>query len=92
MAGRDIYVATQSGVANIEGTMYRIKKDETRVREGHPLLTTGLFKLIDVHFDVEDTRQAPGSKRTGRQSAKKDDDAGTKSGEKVRVKGGQDDK
>ena len=60
MAG-NIYVARQSTFLVHNGEQVHIKAGITRVREGHPILESrpGLFREIEVHFDLEDERQAP---------------------------------
>jgi hypothetical protein len=62
----DIYVATQSFAAEVDGDPVFVNKDE-RVRAGHPLLDTNpdFFEPVDdvVHYDVEQATAAPGEKR-----------------------------
>lgn len=64
----EIYVANESGVLFANGEQYVVHKNQTRVRAGHPLLKRNahLFKPLDVDYDVEDTREAPGQRRSGR--------------------------
>ena len=71
----DIYVATESGVFFAGGERYVVHKDQTRIRSGHPLLKRNgaFFKPLDVTYEVEDARQAPGGKRGGRRKAAADD-------------------
>ena len=85
----DIYVAKQSAVLFLDGKRHFVHKDRTRVREGHPLLARnpGMFKPLDVDYDVEprdaapveQATAAPGEKRNvstvrrGRQSDKSND-------------------
>lgn len=61
----DIWVATETFFA--EGETSPIRKGETRVRDGHPLLKkyADYFEPADsnVHFDVEQATAAPGEKR-----------------------------
>lgn len=68
MAGKakgEIFIATVTGEAEVDGRTYYIKKDITRVREGHELLRAvpAFFKPIDVHYDIEDATAEPGRKR-----------------------------
>jgi len=60
MAGK-IYVAKETTFLTMDGKEVRISAGVTRVREGHALLAArpDLFKMLDVHYDVEDTRRAP---------------------------------
>lgn len=63
----DIYVATETFSADVDGTPQVIQKGITRVRRGHPLLKgrEDLFAPIDLHVDyeVEQATAAPGEKR-----------------------------
>jgi hypothetical protein len=60
-----VYVASDSGHAEIKGVPYAFHKGITRVREGHPI--TGIdgfrniFEPVDesVHFDTEQATAAP---------------------------------
>lgn len=70
MATRDkdtIYIAKESGSAEVDGQAYVFIKGVTRVRGGHPLLKghEELFEPVDmtVHYDVEQATAAPGEKR-----------------------------
>lgn len=67
--GDGVYIATESGVAEVAGVEYVFHKDVTRVREGHPLLKAApnFFKSAgeDMHYDVESATAAPGEKRGG---------------------------
>lgn len=62
-----VYVARESGSAEVDGESLAFVKGVTRVREGHPLLKgrEGLFELADerVHYEVEAASAAPGEKR-----------------------------
>lgn len=67
-SGGKIYVARESGTAEIDGTAYPFTAGVTRVREGHALLKGGrdqLFEEIDlsVHYDIEQATAGPGEKR-----------------------------
>jgi hypothetical protein len=64
----EIFVANESAVLFADGEQYVIHKNQTRVRAGHPLLKRNahMFKPIDVDYDIEDTRNAPGQRRRGR--------------------------
>jgi hypothetical protein len=61
----DIYIATASFVAAVDGKRVTVRRDITRVREGHPLLKRRehMFRLIDAHYEVEQATKAPGEKR-----------------------------
>jgi len=64
-----VFVATDSGHAEIDGTPYVFHKGITRVREGHPLTQLAGFENIfepieeGVHYDVEQATAAPGESR-----------------------------
>ena len=72
MAG-NILVARETAVFVFEGARVVIHEGLTRVRAGHPILEgrEHLFRPIDVHYDVEDTRARPAAGT--RKVAKKDD-------------------
>ena len=65
----EVYVAKESGHAEIEGVPYVFHKGITRVRAGHPLTKIkgfeNIFEPVDeaVHYDVEQATAAPGEKR-----------------------------
>jgi hypothetical protein len=63
----DVYIAKESGSAEVDGRTLTFTKGITRVRAGHPLLKgrEGLFEPVDdvVHYDVEQATAAPGEKR-----------------------------
>jgi hypothetical protein len=65
--GRAVFVAKESGSAEVDGAQLTFTKGVTRVREGHPLLTgrEQLFEPIDesVHYDIETATAGPGEKR-----------------------------
>lgn len=67
MSKSTIYVATHTFNTVLDGRRALITAGVTRVREGHPLLDAnpGYFKVLDVHYDVEDTNARPGHQRTG---------------------------
>jgi hypothetical protein len=70
MAKQDqVYVANQSGGAEIKGDFYPFVKGVTRVREGHPLLKSvpEYFDPVEnaVHYDLEKATAGPGEKRGG---------------------------
>lgn len=65
----DVYVARESFVCEVDGTVYTVTRGE-RVRRGHPLLRAqaGSFESVDstVTYDMPDVEQAtaaPGEKR-----------------------------
>lgn len=64
-----VYVATDSGSANVDGHEIIFTKGVTRVRQGHPLLKgrSSLFAKVDdvVHYEWEAATAAPGEKRGG---------------------------
>lgn len=64
-AGRRIFMAAESFTTTLDGVPTVVIADVTRVREGHPLLAgrEHMFRELDVHYDVEDASDAPGSKR-----------------------------
>lgn len=65
MSGK-IYVAATSAVVYTESGPVTIRGGVTRVREGHPLMLgrENLFRELDVHYDLEDTRSAPEEPKT----------------------------
>lgn len=62
-----VYVARESGAANVDGEDLVFVKGVTRVRGGHPLLKAvpDYFEPVDeaVHYEVEQATKAPGEKR-----------------------------
>lgn len=62
-----VYVATASFEAFVDGERVLVQRGKTRVREGHPILTgrEHLFAPQTVRFEVEQATQAPGEKRGG---------------------------
>jgi hypothetical protein len=71
MANGNILVARETGVLNYEGERVYIHAGVTRVREGHGILKghEHMFKPLDAHFEVEDTRARP--ETAGRKPVKK---------------------
>ena len=65
MAITDVYVATASFEAFVDGERVLVQRGKTRVRDGHPILKgrEHLFVPQTVRFDVEQATQAPGEKR-----------------------------
>jgi hypothetical protein len=67
MAKGKVYVAVESGSANIDGEYYAFHAGVTRVREGHPLLQQfpNYFGEVDDHvdFEWETATAAPDEKR-----------------------------
>jgi len=66
MAEGKIFVAIQDGLCQLpDGNYVTLKTGVTRVREGHPLLKgrASMFKELDVHYELEDARSAPESKK-----------------------------
>jgi hypothetical protein len=65
-----MYVAVESGCAEIGGQTLPFVKNKTHVRSGHPLLSAcpGYFVPTEerVDYEIETATQAPGEKR-GRQ-------------------------
>lgn len=62
MAEGKIYVAKTDGmIQRGDGSFVTVKAGVTRVREGHELLNgrMGMFRELDVHYDLEDSRSAP---------------------------------
>lgn len=61
------YVATDSGVTDIDGVPFRYQRNVTRVREGDPVLEMAphSFKLMDDDGppEIEQATAAPGEKR-----------------------------
>ena len=68
-SGEQVYVASDSGHAEIKGVPYAFHKGITRVRAGHPLTQldgfTNIFEPVDehVHYDVEQATAAPDETR-----------------------------
>jgi hypothetical protein len=62
-----IYVAMETGTADIEGQSYVFYAGVTRVREGHPLQVNhpNVFREVEdlVHYEWETATQAPDEKR-----------------------------
>jgi hypothetical protein len=64
-----VYIARDSGHAEIKGVPYVFHKGVTRVREGHPLVDLpgfeNIFEPVDtgVHYDIEQATAAPGERR-----------------------------
>jgi hypothetical protein len=62
-----VYVAIESGSAEVKGQLYSFIKGVTRVRDGHPLLKDHgvFFEPVDehVHYEVEQATAAPGEQR-----------------------------
>ena len=62
-----VYIATESGSAEVDGETYIFTRGQTRVREGHPLLDAvrDYFEPVGdhIHYDVEQATAAPGEKR-----------------------------
>lgn len=65
--GEQIFVASQSGSADVDGETMVFVRGVTRVREGHALLAAvpDYFVPVDeeIHYDVERATAAPGEKR-----------------------------
>lgn len=61
----EILIAADSAVVNLDGELIQLHRDVTRVRASHDLAKQfpGLFKPIDVHYDVEQATASPGEKR-----------------------------
>ncbi|MFJ2297383.1 hypothetical protein [Oerskovia paurometabola] len=81
----NVYVATQNAVTDYDGERVIIRRGQTRVEEGHPLLTLHptLFEPVEdgVRFRVETARTEPTTTRTrGARGATKSTKA--KAGEK----------
>lgn len=68
--GDRIFIAKESFSTELDGVQITVMKDITRVREGHPLLDgrEQFFRLLDVHYDLEQATAAPGEKRGARRS------------------------
>jgi hypothetical protein len=65
-----IYVATETGSAEIDGRSYPFIRGVTRVREGHPLLAKGREQFFapaedNVHYEWEAATSAPNERRGG---------------------------
>lgn len=74
MTTGQIYVCKESAVFQYDGDQVLVRKGETRVREGHPILKAHpeLFEPLKVHYEVtEDTSSR--TRDTGRTDAKTDD-------------------
>jgi hypothetical protein len=67
--GGQVYVARDSGHAEIKGVPYTFHKGITRVRDGHPLTKLDGFEHIfepadeHVHYDIEQATAAPDESR-----------------------------
>jgi hypothetical protein len=65
-----VYVAIETGSAEINGETFPFVRGITRVREGHPLLKGGRMQFFvpaeeHVHYEWEAATAAPGEKRGG---------------------------
>lgn len=62
-----VYIAIESGFADVNGEPVMFTKNRTRVREGHPLLKQcpTMFRPVDelVDLEVEQATAAPGELR-----------------------------
>lgn len=76
MSDNDIFIAKESGSAEIAGQPYNFVKGVTRVRAGHPLLKAcpDYFEQADtsIHYDLEKATAGPGEDRGGRRAPKND--------------------
>lgn len=65
VSSRDVYVPNESFSCSIGGIDRTFVKDQTTVREGHPVLAkyAHLFHPIRVHYDVEAATAPPGEVR-----------------------------
>ena len=74
----DILVAKESAILEYNGAPVVIRKGVTRVRAGHPMLRghEHLFEPLDVHYDIEEATAAPGERRRGRMSPRRDGEQG----------------
>ncbi len=66
--GREVFVATDSFTASLDGVDIDVIRGVTLVREGHELLGRfgHLFKPVEPHYEVRDVEQAtaaPGERR-----------------------------
>ena len=60
-----LLVAADTFTADFEGVPHTFIEDQTRVREGHPILKgiEHLFKPIKAHYEIEAASAAPGERR-----------------------------
>ena len=60
-----LYVASESFVADVDGVPQAFSEGKTLVREGHEILERmpHLFKPARAHYEVEQATAAPGEKR-----------------------------
>lgn len=60
-----LYVATDSFVADVDGVPQTFSEGKTLVREGHEILERmpHLFRLAKAHYEVEQMTAAPGERR-----------------------------
>lgn len=62
-----VFVATESGSAEVDGEVITFVKGVTRLRKGHAILSQlpNFFEAADEHlaYDLEDASAAPGEKR-----------------------------
>lgn len=63
--GRTIFVPIESFITSLDGVDVTFRRDVTRVREGHPILTRfpDKFREIVVDYEVEQATSAPGERR-----------------------------
>jgi hypothetical protein len=61
----DVYVAKVTTFLTVNGEEVMIRAGETRVREGHALLSLRpeVFQRQEVHFEVEQATARPGEQR-----------------------------
>ena len=71
--GDTVYIATESGAAEVDGQPFTFVRGVTRVRAGHPVLRQlgAFFRPVEeaVHYDVEQATAAPGEKRGAKPKA-----------------------
>jgi len=70
----EILVAKETFQTTIDGELYTVRKGQTRVRSGHPLVKRNPHYFgppkREVDYDIEQATKAPGEKRGSKKATK----------------------